>query len=103
MTLAYKCKDRIIADSGLYCKNLSQSWEPPTPRSGYESCKDGKELRNQLSRNADQWQRGYIDATFEIGEFLRNLFRSRFEDLRKVVGKPPGWESFVAEDRERFA
>jgi hypothetical protein len=72
--------------------------EPPTPSSVYKSCKDGKELRTQLLRNADQWQSGYIDATFEIGEFLRNLFRCRFEDLWKVVGKPPGWENFVAED-----
>lgn len=71
--------------------------EPPTPCSMYESCKGGQELRTQLLKNANQWQRGYIDATFDIGGFLRNLFRSEFEPLWKTVGKPPGWENFVCE------
>lgn len=77
--------------------------EPPTPRSKYESCKDGEELRTLLWKNANQWQREYIGATFDTGEFLRNLFRPEFEPLWEIVGKPPSWDNFVCENREASA
>lgn len=73
--------------------------EPPTPRSKYESCKDGRELRIQLLENADRRQAGYIEAIFDVGELLRNVFRPNFQRVWKTVRKPPGWKGFVYKSR----
>jgi hypothetical protein len=67
--------------------------------SKFSACSDGQVLRSALQKSASDWERGYIDAVFDIKEFLRNLFRPCFEPLWRKVGKPPGWEKFSIEDR----
>lgn len=66
--------------------------EPPTPRTKYASCRNGKRLETELVRAAGQesWEAGFIEAAFEIGSRLSLLFNPRFDSLWKRVGKPPG-------------
>jgi hypothetical protein len=67
--------------------------EPPVPDRYGRTCKDGKTLRQELTKTAgeDTWEAGYIQAVFEIGEKLRLLFdKGEFTHIWKQVGKPPG-------------
>jgi hypothetical protein len=70
--------------------------EPPWPRDIYSGCVNGRQLRDDLvaAAGADSWEAGYAEAVFAIGEKLRLLFDSRFDDVWSRVGVPAGpWRS----------
>jgi hypothetical protein len=70
--------------------------EPPQPRSRYERCVNGGELRNAIIAAAgrDSWEAGFASAVFLIGEKLSLLFRPKFAEIWQRVGVPPGpWAS----------
>ena len=68
---------------------------PPTPRPEFEKCVHGKRLCDVLIQNSKGWQRGYILASFEIGEQMGHIFHSSFDKTWSRVGKPAGWDDFT--------
>lgn len=68
--------------------------QPPTPTPEFEKCTHGRSLCDALVRNSKGWQKGYILATFEIGEQMSHIFHPAFDRVWSKVGKPAGWEDF---------
>lgn len=87
--------DRVSA--GALERTMKQRYgEPPWPREKFAACVNGVQLRDDLIAAAGEnsWEAGYAEAVFAIGEKLRLLFDSRFNEVWNKVGVPPGpWQT----------
>ncbi len=77
-------------------RRLKQRYgEPPAPSRAHHGCKNGQRLRAALTAAAGSgnWEAGYIDAVFDVGEDFKLLEQERFHAIWRRVGAPPGpWE-----------